>query len=65
MKKDPPSRDKFQERMTKWQEVVKCELAELKEEIKEKRQICLRNEDEVGRISRENRHCGKCSVEHR
>lgn len=44
------------EGMTGWQEVVKPELSELKEEIGEKRQIFLRNEDTVGRISRENRH---------
>ena len=37
-------------------EVVKHELSELKEEIGEKRQIYLRNEDKVGRTSRENRH---------
>jgi hypothetical protein len=50
--------------MTIWQEVAKCELAEHKEEIGGKRQICLKCEDKVGRISRANSHYGKYSMEH-
>lgn len=56
MKNNCKAETRILERMTRWQEVVKHELSELKEEIGEKRQTYLRNEDKVGRTSRENRH---------
>lgn len=56
MKKDHKAETQILEGMTRWQEVVKCELAELKEEIGRKRQICFKSEDKVGRLSRESRH---------
>ena len=56
MKENYKAETRILERKTRWQEVVKHELSELKEEIGEKRQIYLRNEDQVGRTSRENRH---------
>lgn len=55
---------RLQNRSTRRQEAVKWELAELKNERRGKRRMCLGSQDSVVRLSRENRQCGKYTVEH-
>lgn len=43
---------------------MKWELAELKNERRGKRQMSLGSQDSAVRLSRENRQCGKYTVEH-
>lgn len=54
MKKNYKAETRIVAEMTRWQEVVECELSEL-EEMGEKRQTCLKN-DRIAGISWENRH---------
>lgn len=49
--------------LLEWQEAVKWELAELKNERRGKRQLCLGSQDSVARLSRGNRQCGKHTAE--